>query len=257
MNRYALLAAGALSAAAVLAGAYALGTVVAASPPSTPAGTAEVLSSVNTATPPMAHRPGLLAARLLFRDAARALNITPAALRADLRAGKTPALIAEGEGSSAGALEVTLTTDLTNRLQAAVKAGRISAAHAARMESHLSRLVDRFVTVPAPRRAMIRMALIKDAAAALNLNVATLRTDLRNGESLAALASQQGSSAAALEATLTADAKAALDNAVQAGKISETRATSIESHLTARIDALVARTWHMPQPQSQSAPAAG
>ena len=244
MNRYALFALGTASVAVIFGGVYWLGGVVAAAPPTASSVPARTLASLN-GRPMMRPHAGPRVLRFLARETAAALNIRPRTLMSDLAAGQTPAAIAVSEGSSASALEATLTTDLTNWVSHAVTIGRLSQTRAAKREARIPTLVDRFVTQQPPRRPRLApgLALFKDAAQALNLNGATLRGELRQGESLATIAAQHGSSAAALESTLTADVEAALQKAVSAGKMSETRATAIEQHLPARIDRFVTRTF--------------
>lgn len=80
----------------------------------------------------------------LMNDAASALNMSTAALAADLSSGQSLAAIAGPTRLSA--LESTLLKDARADIQTAVKSGRLNPQMASRLESHLSQRVDRFVT---------------------------------------------------------------------------------------------------------------
>jgi ribosomal protein S4 len=83
----------------------------------------------------------------LFGAAADYLGLTPQALREQLRAGKSLAQIATGQGKSADGLEQAILANVKTRLDKAVAAGRISAeqeqAFLDRLESRLDTLVNR------------------------------------------------------------------------------------------------------------------
>ena len=80
----------------------------------------------------------------LIKDAATALNLPVSTLRSDLQSGKTLASIAGP--SQVSSLESTLVQDATANIQSAVKAGKMSATMATKLESHLTQLIDGFVT---------------------------------------------------------------------------------------------------------------
>ncbi|CAB4694258.1 unannotated protein [freshwater metagenome] len=76
-------------------------------------------------------------------------------------------------------------------------------------------------------------------ATTLGIDVATLETRLRAGDSLATIA---GSKTAALITVLVADQTKQIDAAVTAGKITAAQATTLKSKLTASITAMVNKT---------------
>jgi hypothetical protein len=85
------------------------------------------------------------ARRVGLDAAARYLGLTDQQLRAQLRAGKSPADIARARGKSVSGLEAALTAGVRSRLDAAVKAGRITQAQEQRILSRLDQLVARLV----------------------------------------------------------------------------------------------------------------
>jgi len=96
------------------------------------------------------HGPGMIGFGNLITDAAKALNLSPGTVQADLKAGQSLATIAANHGSSASALEATLVQDATTQIQSAVAAGKLSATQASQLETHLSTMIDRMVTDTRP-----------------------------------------------------------------------------------------------------------
>ncbi|MDH4176821.1 MAG: hypothetical protein OEV72_04515 [Thermoleophilia bacterium] len=82
-----------------------------------------------------------------------------------------------------------------------------------------------------------------DAAATyLGLSQDELRTELRSGKSLATIAGEQGKSVDGLKAAMVKEATAKLDEALQAGRITEEQKTAMLERLSEMIDRVVERT---------------
>jgi hypothetical protein len=90
-----------------------------------------------------AHRKDLRAQGLTI--SASTIGITPQALRADLKSGKSIAQVASANGSSASAVEAALTTAANNAVKQAVTAGKLTAARAATIEARLPARIDKAV----------------------------------------------------------------------------------------------------------------
>ena len=88
-------------------------------------------------------------------------------------------------------------------------------------------------------RKELRAQGLAISAKTIGITPQALRADLRSGESIAQVASANGSSAAAVEAALTTAADNAVKQAETAGKVTATQATVIEARLPARIDKAV------------------
>jgi hypothetical protein len=86
------------------------------------------------------------------------------------------------------------------------------------------------------------MAGVEDVATYLGLKPADLRTQLRSGKSLAAIATAQGKTVDGLEAAITAAATKQLDAAVTAGKLTKDQETKVLAGLASHIDDLVNAT---------------
>jgi hypothetical protein len=78
----------------------------------------------------------------LFEAVAKALGITPAKLGEQLRAGKTLAQIAKAEGKSLADVKSAVKAAAEKKLDAAVKAGKITRTQADDMLDHLSEHLD-------------------------------------------------------------------------------------------------------------------
>jgi hypothetical protein len=82
----------------------------------------------------------------LLRVSAKYIGVTPQALRAELRAGKSLAQIATGHGKTAAGLKTALLGALQTRLDKAVAAGRITSAQAQRRLDRIAARLDRLIT---------------------------------------------------------------------------------------------------------------
>lgn len=105
------------------------------------------------------------------------------------------------------------------------------------------------------------------AATYLGVTEAELRTDLRSGKTLAQLAKDKGKSVDGLKQALSAAAKAKLDAAVKAGRLTQTQADELSKRLTEHLDDLVNGSrgprgdhdgdrWGGPPPAGSQAPGA-
>ena len=85
------------------------------------------------------HGPPPLAA------AATYLGLTQAELRTELESGKTPAQIAKAQNRSVDGLKKALAAEMRTKLDAAVKAGRLTEAQAAEMQARMAEHLDDLV----------------------------------------------------------------------------------------------------------------
>ena len=85
------------------------------------------------------HGPPPLAA------AATYLGLTQAELRTELESGKTPAQIAKAQNKSVDGLKKALAAEMKTKLDAAVKAGRLTEAQAAEMQARMAEHLDDLV----------------------------------------------------------------------------------------------------------------
>ena len=176
------------------------------------------------------------------------LGLTQAELRAQLRSGKTLAQVAQAQGKSVSGLEDAIYGAAKRRLDAAVDAGRLTAAQEqtmlAGLKSHLDEIVNHTGPLPGAHRGPPFAAA---AAKYLGLTDAQLRTQLQSGKSLGQIATADGKSVAGLKAAILADSKTHLDQEVAAGRLTAAQAKQRLDELSAHLDDLVNRTGPPPR----------
>lgn len=155
--------------------------------------------------------------------------------RCDARLAKA----AERRGISAEQLEARIEARRLARVDAALRAGRISPERADALRARISarELCPR---APLVRIALAHRPLLRAAAGYLDLRPGELRAQLP-GTSLAALAQARGKSVEGLEAAMLAPAQAGLARAVATGRLAQARADRMLPRLERRIDRLVQR----------------
>ena len=170
------------------------------------------------------------------------LDLTPAQLRQQLRAGKTLAQIAVTQGKTVAGLEDAIYKDVQAHLDQAVANGRLTSSQEQAMLAQLKAHLDDLVNHSGPRAGARAPHFDAAVASYLGLTRAELRMQLRSGKSLAQIATAQGKTVAGLKAEILAEAKARLDRAVTAGKLTAAQEKTLLDKLAAHIDDLVNRT---------------
>jgi hypothetical protein len=152
-----------------------------------------------------------------LNDVAKRLNVTPAALSAALKGARD------------------------DRIDAAVAAGTITKEQGEALKQRSAQGGLPFFGGGRPHGGFGHHGPASLAAAAtyLGLTPAELRTQLESGKTLAQVAKAEGKTVDGLEKALTADAKAKLDAAVKAGKLTQAQADALLKRLTDRLDDLV------------------
>lgn len=154
--------------------------------------------------------------------------------------------VAEELGVTTKQLQDAYKAAALERLDAAVKAGRITEAQADSMRQRIES--GQFGPMSGMRggpgmHGPGRHAGHLDAAAAyLGLTEAELREKLVAGQSLAAIAKAEGKSVDGLKAALLADAKAKLDQAVTDGKLTDAQRDEMLKRMESRLDEMVNST---------------
>ena len=175
------------------------------------------------------------------------LGIDATTLHNRLAAGESLATIA---GAKKDALIAALVADETKQIDAAVTAGKLTAAQATTLKANLTAHVTAEVNEAGH---MGRMGGPKDGGfkhadkeavvtATLGIDATTLRSRLAAGESLATIA---GAKKDALIAALVTEETKQIDAAVTAGKLTAAQATTLKSNLTAHITDEVNEAGHM------------
>lgn len=161
----------------------------------------------------------------LVDDVAARLGVTPDELRAAFKAA------------------------LTARVDAAVAAGKLTPAQAAKLKQRIA--AGPALGLGARKAFAQRQQAFRDriakarahapVAAYLGMTREQLRNELRSGTSLAQIAKERGKSVDGLVAAMLAPVKARLAKAVENGRLTKTRADAILARLTQGANALVQR----------------
>ncbi len=163
-------------------------------------------------------------ARAYINDLAGRLGVTPSALTAAIKASDS------------------------DRIDAAVAAGRLTPAQATALKARIQAstgvpFLGRRFGAGGPRGAFGGSAA--SAAQYLGISEATLHADLQTGQSLAQIATATpDKSVGGLKAAVIAAETTRLDAAVSAGRITSQQAQQRLTNLSSRIDALLQRTWN-------------
>lgn len=92
-------------------------------------------------------------------------------------------------------------------------------------------------------RFHVSKTVLTAAANALGINEATLKTDLKNGQSIAAIAKAQNKDLPTVETAIVNTLKTQLDTALKNGKITQARHDKAVANLQTRVDKLVNHTF--------------
>jgi hypothetical protein len=182
------------------------------------------------------HAPGVL-----LKAAAQYLQIDRAELFKDVRSGQTLAQIATARGKSVDGLEAAMVAAVKAKLDAAVTAGRLSAAQEQAKLARVQKLVDRLVHAKLAARPAARARVLGVAAKYIGITPKALVSELK-GKSLAQVATAHGRTVAGLKDALLKPFKARLDKAVVAGRISSADAQARLAKISARLDTLINKT---------------
>jgi len=180
------------------------------------------------------------AVALLASTGATALA-APATVDGPTRCEARLAKAAERRNLSVGELESRMKARLLARVDAALRAGRISAERAGVLRDRISKAE---LCWPARvfRIGTWARGALRAAASYLGLRPAELGAQLP-GTSLSELASSQGKSVEGLKAAMLARAKARLARAVASGRLTQARADRTLAALERRVDRLVQRSF--------------
>jgi uncharacterized protein (DUF433 family) len=204
--------------------------------------------------PPRADAPH--AGRRLARVvgvAADAIGISARDLAHELREGKSVAEVAEAHDVDPAAVADAIVAAATERIDAAVDAGKLDADRAATLKGNLdervTRLLDREPRRHAglrARRAAIRRharrAALGVAAGQIGVGARDLGRELREGKSVAEVARAHDVDPARVVDAIVATATKRIDAALEAGKIDADRAATMKERLPERAERFVNRS---------------
>ena len=184
------------------------------------------------------------APRVLLKAAAQYIGVSRTELVKEARSGKTLAQIATEHGKTIAGLEAAMLAAVKAKLEAAVAAGKMTAAEEQTKLARVQQLIDRLVNVRLTGRAgkhVGKARLLKLAATYIGITPNGLAAELKAGKSLAQVATAHGKTAAGLKEALVAPFKAKLNRAVASGRITTAEAQARLDKISARLDQLINR----------------
>jgi hypothetical protein len=180
--------------------------------------------------------------------AAEYLGLTRAELMEELSDGDSLAEVAREQNKPVDGLKTAMKNALKEDLDAAVDDGVVTRSQADELDEKLSagidHLVERGLGLPKGFGRGFGFAfgggeLLETAADYLGVTEPQLRQELRDGESLADVAREQGKSVDGLKTALRNAIEADLDKAVEDGVLDRDRASDLQEELSEHVDELV------------------
>jgi transposase-like protein len=162
------------------------------------------------------------------------LNIDEETFRNEMKAGKTLAAIAQEHGVSEQALKDFMKKQMTQRIEAGVKAGKLTAEQAEKMRADMDKRVTSMINGEAPmhrghggQHKMDNSALLT----LLNIEKETLRSEMKAGKTLVVIAQEHGVSEQALKETIIGQMNQRIEDGVKSGKITADKAEQMKANL--------------------------
>lgn len=175
------------------------------------------------------------------------LDVTRGEVISHLRTGGTLADLAEENGSSGEELVEVLLAIADDKIDAALRSGRIDEAQAEELHRRAEERITNFVFSthdgPHPGPGLgnrpFRGLVLETTMEFLDLNQGQVVSHMRTGGTLAELAEENGSSGPELEAALVDAVAQVLDGLVAEGRITQERADRLLEQATERIGVIV------------------
>ncbi|EGW40663.1 hypothetical protein DOT_1410 [Desulfosporosinus sp. OT] len=176
-------------------------------------------------------------------------NISTETLITDLNAGKSINDIATAQGVDKAKLAQDVQDALTANIEQAVQSGKLTEEQATTMKSKVTEqvqnLLSRTQQAKVNRGAEFGASMssvMNVVAQDLNISTETLMSDLKAGKSINDIATAQDVDKTKLAQDVQAALAANIDQAVQAGKITEEQAATMKSKLAEQGQSLLSRT---------------
>ncbi len=225
-------------AGAIVAGVIGAGGVALAANGGTGAPALQQSASLTSQTAkPHEGRHGVL--KGLFADIVKQSGLTRADLKAGFKAGQSIDEMITAKGGNPATVKTAVLNDVATRLSTAVANKKVTQAQAEKVTAKAPAAVDRIMALKGgPARHALALArefrktVIKTTATTLNIDVKTLRQDLKNGQTIAQVAgAQTGTVITAIDAKVDA----AINQAVTNGKIKSERAEALKTKVHERV----------------------
>jgi predicted RNA-binding protein associated with RNAse of E/G family len=204
-------------------------------------------------------KPGLrgeIADGEMLEDVATYLGISSDTLRTELQSGQTFAQIAVTQGKTEEELITFIVSKRTDELKTALSNGKITQAQyddaVKNLPARVKTMVERNLASfnkgfksgfkKGFRAGVDEQAMLEDVATYLDVSTDTLRTDLKNGQTLAQVAESQGKTEDGLINFIVSKRTDELKTALSDGKITQKQYDDMIDNLEAKIKEMVERT---------------
>ncbi len=193
----------------------------------------------------------------LFDKSATYLGMAPKDLRAKLPGTSLGAIANATAGKSRDGLVSTLVDAANAAIDEAVTDGKVTQAQAdkakAAAPARIAKFVDHVWPTPKPKMPSVR-AFVGDVMSTsrdyIGISQKDLVAQLRDGKSLAEIATANGKTRDGLVAALMTSANAKIDKAQQGGKLTADQAAQLRSKVAAEVGAIVDRHGKTPAVKS-------
>ncbi|UUZ92945.1 YckD family protein [Paenibacillus sp. P25] len=186
----------------------------------------------------------------LVKETATLLGVDESAIKDELKQGKTLAAIAQEKGLSEADYLQKLTDAETKAIDDAVAAGKLTQTQADKIKTNLSDRLKKAIENTGFGKEGKREGfgfgggdLVKETATLLGVDESAIKDELKQGKTLAAIAQEKGLSEADYLQKLTEAETKAIDDAVAAGKLTQTQADKIKTNLSDRLKKEIENTF--------------
>lgn len=246
-----ILAVGAIAGAGV-AVASAMGGGTSASPTATASSnTSDAPAATPTMTTTQQCHAKFRLAEGLIKDVAAKSGMDAKTIAADLKSGKT---LNDILGSNASTVEQQVLADVQARIQQAEQDGQLTSAQATKLSQKAPDALSKFfssVHTPGSHASKIaaagatygvtRASLLQTAATTIGIDPATLKSDIKSGQTIAQVA---GDKTSAVITALQQQVDAAIQKAASDGKLTSDQASALTTKANQRITNIVNNGFH-------------
>jgi len=178
------------------------------------------------------------------------LKIDAEAFRSELKSDKSLVTIAKEHGVSEKTLKKFMTTQMTERIDEGVAAGRITAEQAGKMKANMDERVSQMINGKGPMHNRHKNKANGPKAGhgfmgnaklleLLKVDDETFRNEVKSGKSLVTIAKEHGVSEKTLKKFITTQMTQRIDDGVKAGRISADKAAEMKKTLAERVTQMI------------------
>lgn len=171
------------------------------------------------------------------------LKMDKESFKTEMRAGKTLVIIAKEHNVSEQKLTAFMTKQMTERINADVKAGRIQEKQAEQMKANMKKHITDMINGKAPlyRHGPMGPGLFHNEKllSLLNMDKESLKTEMQAGKSLLTIAGEHGVSEQSLKAVMLEGMAQRIEQGVKEGRIPADKAEQIKANMENRVDKMI------------------